>query len=367
MSQEINAGQSQPPRPTPPADLVALLIIACFLYLLMIWIFYQGYQLSARLKIHPDPESYEGLGLLEAAVIAFPALWFVLALMLLVGGIKGEMPRWAAVLAVFLVPFSWFGACMTLIGNHVLVLIVPALLPPLIASYAIWARLPRFHAALPPQPTSLAACTLIFILSVAPFFGDHPLIIGGWKIGGWGWKIGSFFATSGPATWLPQKEPEKAAAAMAAAPGWIGASNGAVPSGAVEGGKEAAPGQAILFICRAPFNGGIYPGKVRQDFGSCRITFAGAAKGMATYQVLTTVDLSWVAAQDGGLPANAYEAGKESPPNDEKLYVCRAPYNGGIHPGRLNPASKGCNIEWGGKEIIIYTYEVLIAKGHKWF
>ena len=154
---------------------------------------------------------------------------------------------------------------------------------------------------------------------------------------------------------------QKEAAEIAAAHDWIYASKGAVPPGAVAGGFEAAPGRETIFVCRAPLNGGVYPGKVRQAFGSCRIGLAGAAMGMATYQVLTTIDLSWVAAQGGAVPANAYEAGRASPPNDEKFYICRTSYNGGLHPGRLEP-KKGCNIEWGGKEIYGDTYEVLVRK-----
>jgi hypothetical protein len=157
---------------------------------------------------------------------------------------------------------------------------------------------------------------------------------------------------------------QKEAAETAAAHDWIYASNGSVPPGAMAGGYEASPGRETLFICRAPVSGGIYPGKVRQGFGSCRIAFAGAAMGVATYQVLTTVESSWVAAQGGVIPANAYEAGKASPPNDEKFYICRTSYNGGVHPGRLEP-KKGCNIEWGGKEIFGDTYEVLVRELQK--
>ena len=105
----------------------------------------------------------------------FAGLWIVLALMVLVVGIEGEMPRWAAVLAVFLVPLAGVGALTALV--HVVVdhyfsyyrtLIVVALLPPLIAFYAIWARLPQLRAALPPQPTSVVTCTLIFICRWRP-------------------------------------------------------------------------------------------------------------------------------------------------------------------------------------------------------
>ena len=146
-------------------------------------------------------------------------------------------------------------------------------------------------------------------------------------------------------------------AEIAAAPGWIDASNGAIPPAAVEGGAEAAPGRETLFICRAAFNGGVYPGKVRLGFGSCLITVAGEAMKMPTYQVLAGVNVSWVDAPGREVPGRAYLAGAI---NDKKLYICRVLYNGGIHPGKLDIEEGGCSISWGGEEYISAFYDILI-------
>lgn len=96
-------------------------------------------------------------------------LWIVLAALLLVGGTMGQMPRWAAVSAIFLHPLSGVATFVALdaVSRHVggAILFV-ALLPILIAGYAVWARLPQLHEAYPARPVSIAAWTTVLILSI---------------------------------------------------------------------------------------------------------------------------------------------------------------------------------------------------------
>jgi hypothetical protein len=86
-------------------------------------------------------------------------LWIVLALLLVVGGIMGRMPRWVAISAIFLHPLSGLAAFVALdaVSRHVSgAMIFVVLLPPLIAGYALWARLPQLHEAYPERDVSLA-------------------------------------------------------------------------------------------------------------------------------------------------------------------------------------------------------------------
>ena len=96
-------------------------------------------------------------------------LWIVLALLLLVGGIMGQMPRWAAISAIFLHPLAGLVAFVALdaVSRHVggAILFV-ALLPILIAGYALWARLPQLHAAYPPRQVSIATWSAVLLLSI---------------------------------------------------------------------------------------------------------------------------------------------------------------------------------------------------------
>lgn len=60
----------------------------------------------------------------------------------------------------------------------------------------------------------------------------------------------------------------------------------------------------------------------------------------------------------GNIPANAVAGGSE---NTLVLYVCRARYEGSLHPGKI--VSGNCNIGWGGREISLSNYEILIGSG----
>jgi len=98
-------------------------------------------------------------------------LWVALALLLVNGGLMGEMPRWSAILAVFVVPLSGVAAftAIDMCSRHMRwAIFFPAALPLLIASYAMWARLPRLRALLPSPATGVIAWGLILALSIAP-------------------------------------------------------------------------------------------------------------------------------------------------------------------------------------------------------
>ena len=67
--------------------------------------------------------------------------------------------------------------------------------------------------------------------------------------------------------------------------------------------------------------------------------------------------IKWVEASDGYIPRNAVVGGDE---DGAKLYIARAFYKGGTHPGKIKEGWNGCNIGYGGKEITLRNYEVLV-------
>ncbi len=67
--------------------------------------------------------------------------------------------------------------------------------------------------------------------------------------------------------------------------------------------------------------------------------------------------IKWVEASDGDIPRNAVVGGDE---DGAKLYIARAFYRGGTHPGKIKKGWDGCNIGYGGKEVTIRNYEVLV-------
>ncbi len=74
-----------------------------------------------------------------------------------------------------------------------------------------------------------------------------------------------------------------------------------------------------------------------------------------TVENLTSEPWTWVPAEGGAIPQGAVLGGSE---NGQPLFICRAQYNGGVHPGKV--VGQNCNIGWGGREILNPTYEVLV-------
>lgn len=134
---------------------------------------------------------------------------------------------------------------------------------------------------------------------------------------------------------------------------WKAGAGGSVPSGAIAGGSE--PGRT-LWVCRANYNGGTHPGKIVAQ--NCNIGYGGREITLRNYEVLTgnSSALRWVGASNGAIPAGAVAGGSEP---GRTLYVCRARYNNGVHPGKV--VARNCNIGWGGAERLINSYEVLVA------
>lgn len=65
----------------------------------------------------------------------------------------------------------------------------------------------------------------------------------------------------------------------------------------------------------------------------------------------------------GKVPAGAYHAGENGPGEyvpDDSLYACRGEYQNSVQPGKL--WKSWCHIGWGGKEVLLNEYEVLVTE-----
>ncbi|WBC00119.1 DUF3421 domain-containing protein [Solwaraspora sp. WMMA2080] len=69
----------------------------------------------------------------------------------------------------------------------------------------------------------------------------------------------------------------------------------------------------------------------------------------------------WETASAGQIPAGAAPHGYEE--NGALLWVCRAELHGGMHPGRVRPDLGAALIAWGGAEVSVDEYEVLMDRG----
>jgi hypothetical protein len=82
---------------------------------------------------------------------------------------------------------------------------------------------------------------------------------------------------------------------------------------------------------------------------------------LACSQSAFAVPLVWVHVADKKLPANVLDGGYDE--NKVPLYICRVPYKGGIHPGKLISNVMVCNIGWEGGEYSFSEYDVLVKTG----
>lgn len=81
------------------------------------------------------------------------------------------------------------------------------------------------------------------------------------------------------------------------------------------------------------------------------------AAGLAFSQmVLAAPGVGWVE-WHGRLPRNAIEGGVDDY-GRKTLFICRAHYVNGVHPGKL--LNGHCHIGWGGQEVILSRFEVLV-------
>ena len=148
-------------RPGAPVGTIILLVVAAVLYAGMM----------GSLGDAPNSDAM-GRGLAVAFGAMFGAvLWLVLAVLLIIAGMKGRMPLWARIAAVFLLPLSGVAAAMAAdayANRDYSAIWVPALLPPLIALYALWARLPSLHARVSPVVASAVLGGAILFLTAAP-------------------------------------------------------------------------------------------------------------------------------------------------------------------------------------------------------
>jgi hypothetical protein len=140
---------------------------------------------------------------------------------------------------------------------------------------------------------------------------------------------------------------------------WAATSGGNIPATAVAAGKEAN-GQA-LFLCRAKYgpDNGVHPGKTSRVLNGCNIGWGGREVAVAQYEVAVSVPAgaTWQPTTGANIPATAIIGGQEAA---GVLAICRANHQGGVHPGKTSRVLNGCNIGWGGREVAISQYEVLV-------
>lgn len=127
---------------------------------------------------------------------------------------------------------------------------------------------------------------------------------------------------------------------------WVSASS-KLPNNALIVGHAAD--NRPLFLCAAVVGTAIYPGKTWSADQPC-IYSDGQSElraGVNAYAIATTtLSIAWMPAastpRDKLIPVGAAAGGRT-------LYLCRAPFAKGIHPGRIDDATGGCTVSHGGR------------------
>lgn len=129
-----------------------------------------------------------------------------------------------------------------------------------------------------------------------------------------------------------------------------------IPAGAIEAGhdEDGSP----IFLGRAFHEGDQLPVKVCPGQGKGYVAFGGLEHEKLDFEVLVGNGYDWVPCSGGEVPPNAAHAGQTS--SGETLYFGRGHYSNSLIPGKVHQ-SHGClYIPFGGQEIKLNDYEVLV-------
>lgn len=135
-------------------------------------------------------------------------------------------------------------------------------------------------------------------------------------------------------------------------------SYGSVPPGAVQGGTDV-DGHPI-YVGRSYYDGDLLPAKVLPTKNAAYVAHGGEEHLVEHYQVLCQPILEWVACQSGHVPPGAVPGGHTS--SGEPLFIGRAFHEGSQTVGKVHPSHGCCYIPFGGQEVTVCDYEVLVSR-----
>ena len=162
---------SSPPLPaqSSPAGAIALAVAGCIPYGLLIVSLVYGPPGGDPSQYGPEDRLDQSLAQLYAILFGV-LLWIVIGI-LLRSAVRTGVPRWAAIATGILFPISAIAAFVAGAASFDLPggwsILVPALLPPLIALWAIWLRSPRLRALVTVERASIAGLATVAIVCAA--------------------------------------------------------------------------------------------------------------------------------------------------------------------------------------------------------
>lgn len=132
-----------------------------------------------------------------------------------------------------------------------------------------------------------------------------------------------------------------------------------LPPGAILAGHDTD--SSPIYVGRAYHEGDQLPAKVLPGKQIAYVCHNGQEIPKHTFEVLCGGNVSWVPSGFGSVPPTAVFGGRTS--SGEALYIGRAHHMGSLTPGKVHPSHQTLYIPYGGSEIPIKSYEVLVEHG----
>ncbi len=152
---------SPSPPPSAPVGAIVVLVLAALAYTAMA---------AALGDLHGSDAA--GNGITAAFAVLFGiVVWVWLGVLVLIAGVKGNMPFWMGIAMAILLPASAVTSAIGLdmeTAANPWPLIEPFALPPLVAAYALYARLTGLHRAIPLIPVTAIALVAATVLTLVP-------------------------------------------------------------------------------------------------------------------------------------------------------------------------------------------------------
>ncbi|XP_026841400.1 uncharacterized protein LOC6590718 isoform X1 [Drosophila persimilis] len=137
---------------------------------------------------------------------------------------------------------------------------------------------------------------------------------------------------------------------------WISSSGGHIVPGTVQGGHDTDGDQ--IFVGRAYHEGDLLPAKVVPNKGCAYVAYGGSEHVKHDFELLAGYGYGWVPDSFGNVPPNSIVCGRTT--EGENLYIGRGYHSGSLTPGKVHPSHRCLYIPFGGEEVRLDAYEVLV-------
>ncbi|XP_068158933.1 uncharacterized protein [Drosophila tropicalis] len=137
---------------------------------------------------------------------------------------------------------------------------------------------------------------------------------------------------------------------------WVDTTASDVPPGALIAGHDSN-GDAI-YVGRVFRNGDLMPAKVVPAKGTAYVAYGQKEHELTDVAILVGGGYQWIPASHGNIHPDAVSSGTNV--DGEKLFVGRANYCDSITVGKIHPSHGGIYIPFGGEEVKLEHYEVLV-------